>query len=96
VIDSVSQDDYGNRCSIEGLAKAFDTPPSLLRGPLRRLKESGLITIEGSPSQTVYPTLKLLMDHNPTISLPADAQEILRRLRRTSSHPSADRDDSSN
>ena len=80
VLNSIWLDDYGNRCSIEGLAKALNSTPGLLRGPLRRLQESGLITIEGGHSPTVYPTVTLLIELDPT-SLPVAAQDTIRRLR---------------
>ena len=82
VLNSIALDPYGDHCSINALAKAFNSRPGLLRAPLRRLADSGLITIEGSPFPTVYPTVKLLMDQDPKLSLAADAQDILRRLRR--------------
>ena len=82
MLSSIAFDQYGDHCSMVALAKAFNSTPGLLRPAIHRLVESGLVTIEGSPHATVYPTVKLLMQHNSRLSLAADAQEIIRRLRR--------------
>jgi DNA-binding transcriptional ArsR family regulator len=80
ILNSIWLEDYGSHCSIQCLAKALNSTPGLLRAPLRRLKEGGLITLEGDVSPTAYPTVKLFIELNPT-SLPVAAQDTIRRLR---------------
>jgi hypothetical protein len=81
LLNSIALARYGESCTVDALAKTFDTTPGLLRQTLVKMEEGGLITVRGSLYQTVYPTVKMLVEQDPKLTQ-TDARELIRKLER--------------
>jgi hypothetical protein len=81
ILNSIAFENYGDCCSTEEIAKAFDRTPARLNTTLEHLAEKGYLTIEGRIFPTAYPTALALRKQDPRLSQ-ADAELLLRRLHR--------------
>ena len=79
VLNSIAFVNFNECCSVEALAEHFGRTSGRMLSTLRKLVESGHLTLRGKEYQWVYPTVAALRKQDPSLS-EAAATKILAKI----------------
>lgn len=81
VINGIAFENYGDCCSVDGLAGELGKTTGRLQPAVRKLFNAGYVTVEGQVFPMIYPTVAALRQQDPKLSVD-DAKAILAKVRR--------------